>query len=83
MWVRETQLGNPDAMKTSHALMVSSCDVLAGCQDRREGDVGVAALAALEAMVETADEPVEQVALGGDVAVAGGSATVVVGSGAG
>jgi hypothetical protein len=47
------------------------------------GDVLVVGLAGLEAVVETADEPVEQVALGGDVTVAGGSAAVVVSSGPG
>jgi hypothetical protein len=51
-----------------------------GC---REGDVLVVVLAGLEAVMEAADEAVEQVALGGDVVVAGGFAAVVGGSGAG
>jgi hypothetical protein len=36
-----------------------------------------------EAVVQDADHAVEQVALGGDVSVAGGLASVVVGAGAG
>ena len=73
----------PDAMKTSHALSLSSrrgggCVVGGG-----EGDVLVVVLAGVQAVVQAAEESVEEVALGGGVAVAGGFAFVVVGSGAG
>jgi hypothetical protein len=71
------------ARKTSHAVQVSSCGLLAGGLVGGEGDVLVEVLAGGEAMVQTADEAVEDVALGGDVLVAGGSATVVMGAGAG
>jgi hypothetical protein len=43
----------------------------------------VVGLVGVEAVVEAAEQPVEQVALGGGVAIAGGSAPVVVGAGAG
>ncbi len=48
-----------------------------------EGDVFVVVLSGLEAVVQAAEESVEEVALGGGVAVAGGFAVVVVGSSAG
>jgi hypothetical protein len=57
--------------------------LLADGHGGREGDVLVVGLVGLEAVAEAADEAVEQVALGGDVAVAGGSAAVVVSSGVG
>jgi transposase len=71
------------ANETSHAVILSSgvCDgaVLVG----GEGDGLVVGVAGFEAVVEHTEEPVEQVALGGDVAVSGGFAAVVVGSGSG
>jgi len=70
-------------MKTSHAVQESSCGLFAGGLVGGEGDVLVEVLAGGEAMVQTADEAVEDVALGGDVLVAGGSATVVMSAGAG
>jgi hypothetical protein len=74
-------------MKTSHALKVSSGGRRSGGRGgcgRRECGVFVVGLAGVEAVVQAADESVEQVALGGGgVSVAGGSAWVVVGSGAG
>jgi len=48
-----------------------------------EGDGFVVGLTGVQAVVQAAQEPVEQVALGGDVAVSGGLAAVVVGSGTG
>ncbi|MDX6292854.1 MAG: hypothetical protein QOH50_1929, partial [Kribbellaceae bacterium] len=45
-----------------------------------EGDVLVVVLPGVRAVVQAAKESVEQVALGGGVAVAGGFASVVVGS---
>jgi hypothetical protein len=74
------------ADKTSHALKVSSGGRRSGGRGgcgRRECGVFVVGLAGVEAVVQAADESVEQVALGGGVSVAGGSASVVVGSGAG
>ncbi|MGH3855465.1 MAG: hypothetical protein ACRDR6_18640 [Pseudonocardiaceae bacterium] len=47
-----------------------------------EGDVLVVVLAGFEAVVDAVEEAVEQVALGGGVAVAGGFTAVVVSSGA-
>jgi len=70
-------------MKTSHALNLSSCGAVGGLVDRRERDAFAVGLAGVQAVVQDADEPVEQVALGGGVSFAGGSAPVVVGSGAG
>jgi hypothetical protein len=70
------------ADKTSHALKLSS-SLLGSGRGHRECGVFVVGLACGEAVVQTADEAVEQVALGGVVSVAGGSAPVVVGSGAG
>src|SRR5437764_15479157 len=70
-------------MKTSHASNLSS----GGCPwvgtDLGEGGALVVLRAGGEAVVEDADHAVEQVALGGDVAVAGGLAAVVVGPSAG
>jgi hypothetical protein len=40
-------------------------------------------LSGVQAVVQTAQESVEQVALGGGVTIAGGFASVVVGAGAG
>ena len=55
-------------MKTSHAVHMSSCGLLAGGLVGGEGDVFVEVLAGGEAMVQAADEAVEDVALGGDAA---------------
>jgi transposase len=71
------------AMETSHALKLSSGGFRGGAAGCWEGDVFVVALPGLEAVVEAAEEPAEQVALGGGVPVAGGLAPVVVGPGAG
>jgi hypothetical protein len=48
-----------------------------------EGDVLVVVLSGVQAVVQAAEEAVEDVALGGGVTIAGGFALVVVGSGAG
>jgi hypothetical protein len=61
---------------------VSGCVVLAGC-DRGEGAGFVVVLAGEQAVVQAAEQPAEQVALGGGVAVAGVTAPVVVAAGAG
>jgi galactitol-specific phosphotransferase system IIC component len=45
--------------------------------------VGKAICSGVQAVVQAAEESVEQVALGGGVTIAGGFASVVVGSGAG
>jgi WD40 repeat protein len=72
----------PDAMKTSDAVKLSSCcgKFLRGVG---EGDGLVVVLAGGQAAVEAAEEPSEEVALGGGVPVAGLAAAVVVGAGAG
>src|SRR5579859_712416 len=69
--------------ETSDALNVSSGDGVVGLGGWREGSVLVVGLAGGQAVVEAADEAVEQVSLGGGVPVAGGAAAVVVGSGTG
>jgi len=70
-------------MKTSHAITVSSRGLFAGGLVGGEGDLFVVVLAGGQAVVQAADEAVEQVALGGDVPVTAGSAAVVVGARAG
>ena len=70
------------ADKTSHAVKLSSC-LLGGGWSRRERGVFVVDLAGAQAVVQAAEEAVEQVALRGSVAIANGSAPVVVGAGAG
>ena len=68
--------------KTSHAVKLSNG--LLGCGlCRGERGVFVVGLAGAQAVVQAAEEAVEQVALRGCVAVACGSAPVVVGAGAG
>jgi len=76
------RLAATDAMKTSHALILSS-GAAVGRLLCWEGDGFVVGLAGVQAVVLAAQQPVEQVALGGDVAVPGGFAAVVVGAGAG
>jgi transposase len=71
------------ANETSHALNLSSGGLRGGPAGCWEGDVLVVVLPGLEAVVETAEEPAEQVSLGGGMPVAGGLAPVVVGAGAG
>lgn len=71
------------ADKTSHAPWLSSGGLGRGVAGGGEGGVFVVALSGAQAVVQDADEPVEQVALGGDVPVSGVLAAVVVGSGAG
>ena len=82
-WPLGSQIGarafSADAMKTSHAIRMSSCWLEDGGES---GLLGVG-LASLEAMVQTAEHAVEQVALGGGVPVSALAAPVVVGSGAG
>jgi hypothetical protein len=72
-----------DAMKTSHASNLSS----GGCRwvgtDLGEGGALVVLRAGGETVMQDADHAIEQVALGGDVAVTGRLASVVVGAGAG
>ena len=70
-------------MKTSHALNLSSCGLRGGVLGGRERGGLAVGLPCLQAVVQDADEPVEQVALGGGVPFAGGSASVVVGPGPG
>ena len=70
------------AEETSDAVKLSSC--LAGfLPDGGEGDGLVVVLAGGQAAVQAAEEPSEEVALGGGVPVAGLAAAVVVGAGAG
>lgn len=71
------------ADKTSHAPWLSGGGLGRGVAGGGEGGVFVVALSGAQAVVQDADEPVEQVALGGDVPVSGVLAAVVVGSGAG
>jgi hypothetical protein len=70
-------------MKTSHAVVLSSCGLVAGGLVSGKGELFVVGLGGGQAVMEAADEVVEQVALGGDVSLTGGSAAVVVGAGAG
>jgi transposase len=70
------------AMETSDAVWLSSGDGMCGVAGG-EGGVLVVVLAGGQAVVETAEESAEQVALGGGVPVAVGLAPVVVGFGAG
>src|SRR2546423_6156572 len=68
-------------VETSDGVKLSSClgDFLCG----GEGDGLVVVLAGDKAVVEAAEQAVEQVALGGGMPVAGVFAAVVVGAGAG
>src|SRR5262249_14682712 len=72
-----------DVMKTSHASNLSS----GGCRwvgtDLGEGGALVVLRAGGQTVMQDADHAIEQVALGGDVAVTGRLASVVVGAGAG
>ena len=63
------------ANETSHALNWSSGGLRRGVAGGREGDVFVVVLPGLEAVVEAAEEPAEQVALGGGVPVSRTSRT--------
>src|SRR5215475_4484650 len=72
-----------DGLETSDAVKLSSCFGVrrrCGCG---EGGLFVVVLAGGQAVVEAAEQPSEQVALGGRVPVAVGFAPVVVGAGAG
>ena len=69
--------------KTSDAVCLSSCGGLCRGYGAGEGGVFVVVLAGGQAVVQAAEEPSEEVALGGGVPVAVGFAPVVVGSGAG
>ena len=70
------------ADETSDAVKLSSClGKFRG--GGGEGDVLVVVLAGGQAVVQAAEEPAEQVALGGGVPVAVGLAPVVVGASAG
>ena len=74
------------ADKTSHALNLSSGGRRGGrfgLAGYGEGDVLVVGRSGGQAVMQDADHAVEQVALGGGRAVAGGLASVVVGAGAG
>ena len=71
------------AMETSDAFNLSSRGDVGLVGGGGEGGVFVVELAGGEAVVEAAEEPAEQVALGGGVPVAGLAAAVVVGAGAG
>jgi hypothetical protein len=83
-WPRRQALrgGRGSARKTSDAVKLSSCcgKFLRGVG---EGDGLVVVLPGGQAAVEAAEEPSEEVALGGGVPVAGLAAAVVVGAGAG
>ncbi len=70
------------ADKTSHAVKLSSGLRGGGCCGGK-GGVLVVGLAGVQAVVQAAEEAVEQVALRGGVPVTGGSASVVVGAGTG
>jgi hypothetical protein len=69
--------------KTSHAPVLSSSAGLDGVWRCGEGGGFVVGLAGVQAVVQAAQEPVEQVALGGDVPVPGVLAAVVVRAGTG
>jgi hypothetical protein len=71
------------AMETSDAFNLSSRGDVGLVGGGGEGGVFVVELAGGEAVVEAAEEPAEQVALGGGVPVAGLAAAVVVGAGTG
>jgi transposase len=71
------------AKKTSDAFKVSSCFGVCRRRGRGEGGLFVVGLAGGQAVVQAAEEPAEEVALGGGVPVAVVSAPVVVGAGAG
>ena len=71
------------AKKTSDAFKLSSCVGVCRRRGRGEGGLFVVGLAGGQAVVQAAEEPAEEVALGGGVPVAGVSAPVVVGAGAG
>jgi hypothetical protein len=70
-------------VQTSDAVKLSSCLGVCRLGGRGEGGVSVIGLAGGQAAVQAAEEPAEQVALGGGVPVAVGFAPVVVGAGAG
>jgi hypothetical protein len=67
--------------ETSDAVKVSSC-LRKFRGGRGEGSVLVVVLSGGQAVVQAAEEAAEQVALGGGVPVAVGSAAIVVGAGA-
>ena len=69
-------------VKTSHAVNLSSGGCGTGVGGGECGALVVLGSGG-EAVVQDAEHAVEQVALGGDVSVAGGFAAVVVGAGAG
>jgi hypothetical protein len=71
------------ADQTSDAFKESSCGREDRFRLRGKCDVLVVADAVVEAVVEATDHAVEEIAQGGDVAVAVGASAVVVGSGAG
>jgi len=71
------------AKKTSDAFKLSSCVGVCRRRGRGEGGLFVVGLAGGQAVVQAAEEPAEEVALGGGVPVAVVSAPVVVGAGAG
>jgi len=71
------------AKKTSDAFKLSSCFGVCRRRGRGEGGLFVVGLAGGQAVVQAAEEPAEEVALGGGVPVAVVSAPVVVGAGAG
>jgi hypothetical protein len=70
-------------VQTSEAVRLSSCFGVCGGCGRGEGGVFVVVLAGGQAVVQAAEEPAEEVALGGGVPVSGVAAAVVVGAGAG
>jgi hypothetical protein len=72
-----------DAFETSDAVKLSSCFGVRRRRGRGEGGLFVVVLAGGQAVVEAAEEPAEEVSLGGGVPVAVGFAAVVVGAGAG
>jgi transposase len=81
--VPRTSRGWDNAKKTSDAFKVSSCFGVCRRRGRGEGGLFVVCLAGGQAVVQAAEEPAEEVALGGGVPVAVVSAPVVVGAGAG
>src|SRR5437763_1231295 len=66
------------AVQTSHAVKVSSRSLLGSGRGCWEGDVLVVGLSGIEAVVQAAQQPVEQIALGGGVPVTGPTICFVV-----
>ena len=77
----ETQ-GIDAGKKTSDAQTLSSSELESGLRGRRKSGGFVVVDALSEAVVQAADQAVEEIALGGGVPVAGFTSAIVMGSGA-